>query len=475
MLNPAHYRRRFIKGIAASTSSLLLPWHARFANAMPVDTGSVWQPPSARWASIASTTMIPNLARWLSLHTNVRDAILWQMTNAAVVPYTSWGSGIAALNDAFVHAYQGTGNGLNLPLVPTNVAVPTDLYVRTAFAAAEAWSFYLAHVAHCLAVELRGDLPWSITTMPANELKVLFDSRQFFVWANDLGAYAVDNSYADGYSTLAPPDYVYGFLQANAIPNPEHIAPGQTQLRVLYAAKAQAFGRLLLWCADKMKHFEGKGSAANCWAHWQYIGCPPVARVLEGTINPAVALTKRHFTAGCYGTTAFLRSVARTMNIAVEVHYLPPIGHCAPFVPALNVWLGHGDDPYSAFSTRSAQLVGLDLSYPSTDLLIDDATHKTWWDPALSDAQILNNHNRRTTELAVAELPYGLLASYNLDQFKNNSHANGYVADNLSSCFTLADLDAMNLWQQMDAKIAAIGGSSAMYKLETKVALEMET
>jgi len=30
-----------------------------------------------------------------------------------------------------------------------------------------------------LAVELRGDLPWSITTMPANELKVLFDSRQF--------------------------------------------------------------------------------------------------------------------------------------------------------------------------------------------------------------------------------------------------------------------------------------------------------
>jgi hypothetical protein len=268
---------------------------------------------------------------------------------------------------------------------------------------------------------------------------------------------------------------VYGFLQANAIPNPTHLPAGQTQPDVLYAAKAEAFGRLLLWCADKMQHFIGNGSAANDWAHWQYIGCPPVARVLEGTINPAFAPTKRHFTAGCYGTTAFLRSVARTMNIVVEVRYVKPIGHCAPYVPALDVWLGHGDDPYSAFSTRSPQLVGSDVSYPVTKLLIDGATHKAWWDPALSDAQILNNHNRRTTELAVAELPYGLLAAYNLDLFKNNSHANGYVADNLSSCFTLADLEAMNLWQQMDAKIAAIGGNSAMYKIETKVALEMET
>ena len=474
MLNSAHYRRRFIKGIAASASSLLLPWHARFANAMPVDTDSVWQPPPARWASIASTTMIPNLARWLSLHTNVRDAILWQMTNNAVVPYTSWGSGIAALNDAFVHAYQGTGNGLNLPLVPTNVVAPS-IAVTTAFSAAEAWGFYLAHVAHSLAVELRGDLPWSITTMPANELKVLFDSRQYFVWSNPLSAYQLEISNAAGFSTPAPPDYVYGFLQANAIPNPEHIAPAQTQPRLLYAAKAQAFGRLLSWCADKMQHDQGGGSLAGNLAHWQYAGYPPVARVLEGTINPAFAQTKRHFTQGCSGTTSFLRSVARTMNIAVEVHYLPPIGHCAPFVPALNVWLGHGDDPYSAFSTRSAQVVGPDLSYASTKLLIDDATHKAWWNPALSDAQILNNHNRRTTELAVSELPYGLLSAYNLDLFKNNSHANGYVADNLSPCFALADLDAMNLWQQMDAKIAAIGGNSAMYKIETKVALEMET
>ena len=474
MFNSAHYRRRFIKGVAASASSLLLPWHARFANAMPVQTGSVWQPAPARWATIASTTMIPNLTRWLSLHTNVRDAILWQMTNSAVVPYNSWGSGIAALNDAFIHAYQGTSNGLNLPLVPSNAVAPSDS-LTTAFSAADAWGFYLAHVAHSLAVELRGDLPWSITTMPANELKVLFDSRQYFVWSKTLNAYQLEISYAAGFSTPAPPDYVYGFLQANAIPNPDHIAPGQTQPHVLYAAKADAFGRLLSWCADKMQHFLGSGSLAGNLAHWQYAGYPPVARVLEGTINPAFAQTKRHFTEGCYGTTAFLRSVARTMNIAVEVHYLPPIGHCAPYVPALNVWLGHGDDPYTSFSTRSAQLVGLDLSYLSTKLLIDDATHNAWWDSALSGDQILNNHSRRTTELAVAELPYGLLAAYNLDLLKNNSHANGYVAGNLSSRFTLADLDAMNLWQQMDAKIAAIGGTSAMNKLEIKVALEMET
>ncbi len=62
-----------------------------------------------------------------------------------------------------------------------------------------------------------------------------------------------------------------------------------------------------------------------------------------------------------------------------------------------------------------------------------------------------------------------------VDQFKNNSHANSYVADNLSDRFALADLAGMNSWQRMDAKIAAIGGAAAMYQIESKVDLEQQT
>ena len=119
--------------------------------------------------------------------------------------------------------------------------------------------------------------------------------------------------------------------------------------------------------------------------------------------------------------------------------------------------------------------MGLDLSYPITKLLIDDATHQAWWDPALGDAQILKSHCRRVDELAVANLPYGVLRMYLLDLFQNNSHSNGFVANYLSCTFTLVELGGMNLWQQIDAKIAAVGGAAAMYKLNAKVDLERAT
>jgi len=85
---------------------------------------------------------------------------------------------------------------------------------------------------------------------------------------------------------------MYGILQANSIPNPTHLAPGLTQPDILYAATTEAVGRLLVWCADKMQRYIGQGSAPHSWAHWQYVGCRPVARLLKGTINPAFAPTK---------------------------------------------------------------------------------------------------------------------------------------------------------------------------------------
>ena len=467
-------RRRFLAGTAASTAALLLPWHARFANAAQVQPGTTWQLPGT-WVPITPITVLPNLANWLNLHPNVRDAIRWEHTNGTVIPYTSWGNGQSALNTAYAHAFQGVATGL--PKVPVNIAPIIDPTIanRTAISATDAWALYLAHVAHSLAVELRGDLPWSITTMSAAELSVLFDSRQFFAWRSDFNGYEFDGKFGGGYSTLAPPDYVYGFLQANAIPNPQHIAAGQTNAHLLYTAKANAYTKLLSWCGDKLTHFTGWTDTTNVTALWQYGGCPPVSRVIEGTLNVGVAPTLRHWTAGCFGTTAFLRAVARTMNIAIEVRYLPPLGHTTPYVPALDAWLSHGDDPYNSLGNFSQKVVGSALSYPPTQLLINSATHDAWFGPALTDAQKIANVGRRVQELAVTNLPLGLLASYLYDQFKNSTHANGTVADYVGHTYTLAQLEAMNLWQQMDTKIAMLGGAVAVQQIFDKAMLEKET
>jgi hypothetical protein len=463
------HRRRFIAGAAASTASLLLPWHTRIANAAPLPPGSPWQLPD-NGVSINSVTMMPNLANWLSLHPNVRDAIVWETSNGAAVPYAFWGNGIGTLNAAFANAYHGVPTGL--PKVPTNIGAPFSV-----ISTSDAWPLYIAHVAHSLAVELRGDLPWSITTMSTAELRVLFDSRQYFAWDSTFGgyrfAYKSGTYYTASDCTLAPPDYVYGFLQANAIPNPTHMAAGQINPRVLYSAKAQAFAKLLSWCSDKMSHFLGSYDTAGQLAHWQYAGCAPVSRIIEGTINVAVSPLLHHWTAGCHGTTGFLRAVARTMNIAVDVRYLPPFGHTAPYLPALDVWLSHGDDPYAA--GPSTALVGAALSFPATELLVSSATMSAWSDPALSDDQKEANVGRRQVELWVKYLPINLLGAYLLDQFQNKSHSDGNVAASLSNVYTLPELEAMNLWQQMDTKIQTLGGAWAVHQIFDKAEQEKHT
>ena len=108
-------------------------------------------------------------------------------------------------------------------------------------------------------------------------------------------------------------------------------------------------------------------------------------------------------------------------------------------------------------------------------LLINSATHDAWFGPALTDAQKIAKVGRRVQELAITNLALGLQVSYLYDQFKNATHANGTVADNLSNTYTLAQLEAMNLWQQMDTKIATLGGASAVQQIFDKAMLEKET
>jgi hypothetical protein len=460
-------RRRFLMQMAGTAAALALPLQALASNkTKPSD--SMQPVPDSPWKLL----LIPELTTWLNKHPKVRDALIWEDSNGVAKPYQAWGNGQLQLIKAYKAAYQNLPTGL--PEVPANIA--PEAVNETVVSKTDAWNLYLTHVAHSLAVELRKDVPWSIVGMPAPQLAILFDSRQFFAWNAEANGYQMDGKFGGGYSTLAPPDLVYNFLQANKIPNALKLAGAQQDPAVVAAAQTRAYAALIEWCGDKLSHFTGWTDKANVTKIWQYSGCPPVARVISGTIDPTFSPKLRHWTGACFGTSAFIRAVCRTMNIAVEVKSLWYTGHMAPYVPALDIWLSHGDDPYSGFCEFSEKAVGADLSYPRSEVLVSGAVAGVWFNPALTDAQRVANVGRRVAELAVAHLPLGILVTYINDQKNSVSHAAGTTYDALKSVYTLAQLDAQNLWQKMDQKIAAHGGGDALLAVyQTALVQQKET
>jgi hypothetical protein len=146
--------------------------------------------------------------------------------------------------------------------------------------------------------------------------------------------------------------------------------------------------RVLEWCRDNMTHFLYAATPDNMEDHWQYRGLPPVERIIAGTTS---SFGFRHWTAGCWGTSGFLRLVLRTVNVPATL--VTNCGHAQPYFPTVERYLSHGDDPYNR-NTRDSGASGLDL-------LLDSATFEEWFDPA--NPERCDNVGRRPRELAGEE------------------------------------------------------------------------
>src|SRR5215217_2425075 len=156
----------------------------------------------------------------------------------------------------------------------------------------------------------------------------------------------------------------------------------------------------------------------------------------------------KHWTAGCHGTAGFLRAVLRTTNIPVAHKHRG--GHALPYFSADGLYLSHGDDPYHHY-TRT------DPPYSMSELLIDQSKFDSWFGSAVPDGTKRRNVGGRVAELAIQYLPKGLLGDYCADQAARRSHADGWVAGNLT-CYTVAQLQKQHLWARMDSKIKSLGG-----------------
>lgn len=385
----------------------------------------------------------PDLAAWLTEHPRVSQALAWEDANG-IRAYPDWST--TQKKDLYktFHAVW-SGQSLELTDPPPNMLHLEDdsWSVRTVLSEDHAWSLFIAHVSFSLAVETGRWVPWSLTEYSEELLSELLDGRRMFEWSPHY------RGYVRKFDALpAPPDFTFEFLNS-------YLMIAQDRLTTIE--------NLLVWSRAKMRHYSHRRNQLGrvetrveaTVATWHYRGTAPVSRMIQGTRRKGERNVK-HWAAGCHGVTGFLRAVLRVVNIPVkrEQYVYSRCGHAVVNFMSEGKYLSHGDDVYSQ-TTRSSP------GYPIGELFIDQATFDAWFGPNLSREEFLNSIGRRTDELAIKYLPTAMLNARCRDFIQGNSRENSYIMNNymgLKKIYSVAELESMNFWDRMDAKIESLGG-----------------
>lgn len=328
----------------------------------------------------------PSVSLWLRNHPNVANNIKWQFrfqNSAYEIPETAkrawpaWSPGEqASLTTAFDQAWEwmkaqsGTfsASGDGPPYPPANVRDTTNDGGSpwTAVRAGYAWDLFIRWIALELVVEMGNHVPWSVTGYNDEQLQVLFDSAAIMSrLADDTFNVATGSPEHANYvrrrdnlgtSLIAPPRYTFAFLRNGGI---------------VGVSRMETIGNLLQWVSAHLVHFYGAFTYIEAENHWQYRGNPPITRIIEGTINPTIGSRGQfnHWTAGCHGTTGFIRNVLRAVNIPVHISTI--CGHSQACFITEGLYLDHGDNPYNNTFKTTGQ--------PASALLIDPETYAAWF------------------------------------------------------------------------------------------------
>jgi hypothetical protein len=420
---------------------------------------------------------IPDINAWLVQHPDIAQHILWH-TKIPLLPiarrlrwadwpaankqklvdcfadYWSWNDTIWEWYDAWADSEfavlpdgYGPSPSTTLDADPSPVLDP-PINIQLSAPGGSTWTvidsvaafdLYVRYVAMTLAVEIGEHVGWSMFDYDWKSLPELLDGSRMFRWIGKGNSpWGVINASGHRVITLAipaPPMISTSFLALNGL-----IAP----------TRLETIERLLNWCRANLLHTFGgviQSGKTGGEVFWQYHGDTPLSRVINGTVmTEPVGNTMdnevHHWTAGCHGTSALLREVLRAINIPVRVvcH-----SHFMPYFMSEKLYLSHGDDPYA-----------LADEIPIAELPIDEATFVDWF---INDPDPAQNVGRRVSELTIEYLPIELLQHYCWDLAANNSHVSGWVYNNhFAKHYTVAQLEAQQLWQKMDAKLTMLGG-----------------
>lgn len=370
-----------------------------------------------------------SLDSWLNQRTYIRDFINFELPNGTTYNYRNWTSSEKnELKNYYYKVLRNRNTGVSataqLTFIPTG-----EQRTETRMSRETAWNYYLAFIAQSLVVEADQRVQWSVQSLDDEEKRLLFDSKSMFFWSNGKNAYHIP--FDLGVVSPGDPFKIYQFLTSNNLVGYNHL---------------QTIIRLVDWCRG-LTHFSGGWDANNVYNQWQYNGYPPVERVINGTVDlsrPNAGIKKR--TGGCWGTTGLVRMCLRTLNIPVKLER--KANHALVNFLSVRRYLTHGDDPYNRLFKEATEI-------PVSRLLIDHTTWNSWFG---AGADHSNNVGRQPRELALEFLPNYLLELHCRDKASNKSHANSEVFQTFSRNYTVSQLEAQNLWQRLDDKVASLGG-----------------
>jgi hypothetical protein len=182
--------------------------------------------------------------------------------------------------------------------------------------------------------------------------------------------------------------------------------------------------------------------------YFDHYGPPPVSRIINGTVTTCptsgadAQVTPHNWTAGCHGTTGFLSTIFRAVNIPVWFAAAGG-GHLSPWFESEKLYLSHGDDPYG-------QDVAADL--PASLIPIDEAKYLAWF-PANNPVLAASNTGRRNYELNLIYPSPWVMNLYCSDVVGGKDHATGRVYNEyFKKYYALADLENAGLWTLLDWK-----------------------
>jgi hypothetical protein len=190
-----------------------------------------------------------------------------------------------------------------------------------------------------------------------------------------------------------------------------------------------------------------------------------VSRTIDTSVDPTAGPDAQHYTAGCHGTSGFLHSVLRVLNIPVDGDEVA--GHSLTRFMTEGLSLSHGDDPY----------IGFDIyGVPTKALLLSETTFRSWF-VTPSASLISENIGRGNPEAMIQYLSGKLQWEYCHDPVPNADHAHSLIAtdwifstrpdvyplsylENLPADPAKPGLPA-SLWARLAQKIATNGGCAA--------------
>ena len=397
-----------------------------------------------------------SLASFLARHPQVAKALIWrgddptQAPNGVPTSFPQWTPAQKAeLADTWRRIRTGSYKPYRTRTRIGLVLSPNGELFSTTFAPKLAWKIYVAYVAQSLAVEADHLVGWSVDDYTPAQLTWLFDSKSLFHYSWGLDRYFTPrwHSSLESLGAAQPGDSIGTFEYA--------LGHG-----FIGADPTQTIERVLDWCRANLAHFYGDYAPANLFDHWGARTWPTVGRILAGTRHSQFGFA--HWTAGCWGTAGFLRLLLRTLNIPasleeVDGHALPHF-HLPPSAAGASrdLYLSHGDDPYNSLWRATPPV-------PIGELPLKQTEYDAWFGPnAIIPPTTSSNVSRQTIDLSVRHLSNPLLRYHCGDLSAGRTPAQSEVYDpnvtGLGRFYTVAELQAMNLWTNLDAKLAMIGG-----------------